>query len=114
MNEQANTNKSRDEIDPYIVCRTEGGQFQCALWALDQGQRALALFLTSEAATKYKLEAGLGEDWQIERPARDEIVRLIQQTVAAGIPYAVLDPDGQGAKRIFDLEQVLRSFDTGE
>lgn len=106
--------QSRDEIDPYLVAQVADGTLRCGLWALEDGQRALALFLTPDSAERYRQAAGLDETWEIRRPSREEIVRLLRHTLEAGIPYAVLDPDGQSAKRLFDLEQVLRSLDEAD
>lgn len=101
----------RDEIDPFILSRVSEGQFQCAVWSLAEGQRALALFLTPEAAQRYREAAGLGDEWRTHQPAREEIIQLLRHSVEAGIRYAVLDPGEESARRLFDLQHVLRSLD---
>ena len=108
-----NANESRsvvsDEIQPYVVYRIEGGQMECALWRFQDGQTALALFLTEESATLYRESAKLAAGWQIFRPEKDTTLReLLKGCIDAGIAFAVLDPDLEKAKRIFDLRAILQ------
>ncbi len=95
-----------DEIEPYIVYRLEGAHLQCALWQLQQGDKALALFLSGDSALAYTAAAEL-VGWQVLRPSRPALLELFQAHDQAGIRYAVLDPDGEKAKRIFDLRAIL-------
>jgi hypothetical protein len=96
-----------EDILPYVVCRPEGGQAECALWQLATGQRAVALFLSEDAATAYRAAAHPGPEWRIFRPAREALLQLLRAGYQSGILYAVLDPERDRAKRIFVLEQVL-------
>jgi len=98
-----------DEFLPYLVCRRQGEQLECALWTLADGPRTLALFLTEESARRYLEQTASPEGWQIFQPQRDDLLKILEVTVAAGVLYAVLDPHQGEAKRIFDLQQVLRS-----
>jgi hypothetical protein len=97
-----------DEIEPYVLYRVEGAQLECALWQLEQGDRALALFLSQAEAEAYREEAGLG-GWQVLRPSRDALRQLLQACADAGVRYAVLAPDRRQAKRLFDLRAVLEA-----
>ena len=96
-----------EEIEPYVVYRIEGAHLECALWQLQQGERALAVFLSADAAAAYRDAARLA-GWQVLRPGRDALRELVRAHVEAGVRYAVLDPDLAQAKRIFDLEAVLQ------
>ena len=96
-----------DEIEPYVVYRIDGEQIECAIWQIEDGRKALALFLSGDAATTYKDSAGLGAEWKIFRPARKVLLQLLDGGYQAGIGLAVLDPDLKTAKRVFDIRQVL-------
>jgi hypothetical protein len=96
-----------DEIQPYVVYRIDGGQMECALWQFRDGQKALALFLSGDAATSYRECANLGPDWKIFCPARDALLQLLKGCIQAGIVHAVLDPGLESAKRVFDIRAIL-------
>ena len=95
-----------EEIEPYVLYRVDGPQVECALWQLQQGEKALALFLSGDAALSYSAAAQLA-GWEVLRPDRPALLELLQAYVQAGVKYAVLDPDLQQAKRIFDLRAIL-------
>ncbi len=99
----------RDEIQPYIVFRINAGQAECATWQIAGGEKALAIFLTKEAATAYG--ASLGPGWRVARPPRDGLLELLRTSSAAGISFAALDPDRDKAKRVFDLREILAAVD---
>ena len=101
---------TKDELDPYLVYRVEGAQVECAVWQLKDGPTALALFLSSESATAYQLALGLGSEWKVFRPARAGLLQLVQAAVQNGILYAVLDPDLEKAKRVFDLQMIVAAL----
>jgi hypothetical protein len=103
------TNDVSDEIHPFVVYRIDGQQMECALWQFQDGQKALALFLSGDAATSYRASAKLGEEWKVFSPAREALLELLKGCHEAGIGYAVLDPDQEKAKRIFIIPQVLKS-----
>jgi hypothetical protein len=98
-----------DEIQPYVVYRIlpGGEQMECALWQFKDGQRALALFLSGDAATTFRESAKLGAEWKIFCPAREGLLELLKGCDAAGIGFAVLDPDQEKAKRIFNIHEIL-------
>jgi hypothetical protein len=96
-----------DELRPYIVYRVNGQQAECALWQLQEGQKALALFLSGDTATAYRDAGGLGDGWQVFRPGREALLQLLEASYQAGVVYAVLDPDRAQAKTVFDLKSVL-------
>jgi hypothetical protein len=97
-----------DEIDPYLVCRVEQGALECALWQMEQGERAVALFLTEESAQAYRQAAELA-DWLAVRPSREALLEVLSACHDRGINFAVLDPDQRQARRVFDLGAVLRA-----
>jgi len=108
MQAEGNVNGS-DEIQPYVVYRIEGEQMECALWQFTDGQKALAIFLSGDAATTYKAAAKLGAEWKIFCPAKDTLLRLLKECHEAGIHYALLDPDLEKAKRIFNIREILNA-----
>ena len=103
------TNDMSDEIKPFVVYRIDGKQMECALWQFKDGQKALALFLSGDAATSYRASANLGDEWKVFSPAREALLEMLKGCHEAGIGYAVLDPDQEKAKRIFSIPQVLKS-----
>jgi len=107
LNEDRNVN---DEIQPYIVYRIDGDQMECALWQFKDGQKALAVFLSGDAATSYRESANLGAEWKVFRPAKEALLQMLKGCHEAGIGYAVLDPDQEKAKRIFVIPDILKSL----
>lgn len=99
-----------DEIKPFVVYRIDGSQMECALWQLANGQKALAIFTSGDAATSYKGSANLGAEWKIFSPPRDSLLQMLKGCHEAGIGYAVLDPDLAKAKRIFNIHEILQSL----
>jgi hypothetical protein len=100
-----------EEIHPYLVYRIQGQQLECTVWGLSGGERAVALFLTPEAAHAYHAATRLGSEWKVFRPGKEALLQLLQACYRAGIHYAVLDPDLQQARQIFDLKQVLQAME---
>ena len=98
-----------DEIDPYIVYRLDGDEMECALWQTKEGEMALALFLSGDSALSYRQSANLGADWKIFRPAKPVLLQLLRACNHGGISYAVLDPDREKAKRIFDIAEIAKA-----
>lgn len=98
-----------DEIQPYVVYRIDGDQMEFALWQFKDGQKALALFLSGDAAMSYKTTAGLGEKWKMFCPAKDALLQMLKGCHESGIGYAVLDPDLEKAKRIFNIPEILNA-----
>jgi hypothetical protein len=96
---------STDELHPHLLYRTSGGQAEFATWRLNEGQEALALFTTAEAAGKYQAE--LGTAYALFQPPRDKLVAIFQACLAADIRLAALDPSGGGARTLFDLAQIV-------
>jgi len=96
-----------DDILPYVVYRIAGEQIECALWQFKDGPRALALFFSGDAATAYQAAANLGTEWKIFCPVREDLLQILKASYAAGIGFAVLDPDQDKAKRIFDIRTIL-------
>lgn len=102
----------RDEIEPFIVFRINGGQAECATWQAETGGKALALFLSAESAAAYRAAAGLTAGWQVVRPPRAGLLELLRAGRQAGIGMAVLDPDGGKARRVFDIAEILAAVDS--
>ena len=96
-----------DEIQPYVVYRIDGEQMECALWQFKDGQKDLALFLCGDAATSYRASANHGADWKIFCPTKEALLQMLKECHEAGIGYAVLDPDLEKAKRIFNIHEIL-------
>jgi hypothetical protein len=102
-----------DEIQPFLLVRADGGgRASCAVWQLRDGPRALGLFLTADSAAAYRAAAGLGPDWQTVRPPRDALLEMLRASHAAGIDYAVLDPDAAAARRLFSIPAILAAVST--
>ncbi len=101
-----------DELNPYLLYRIDGEQGDCALWQLQEGPRALALFLSEASASSYKYAAGLGGEWRILRPGRAPLIELMKTCFQQGIDYAVLDPSRDQAKRIFNIREILAAIDS--
>lgn len=98
-----------DEIQPYVVYRIEGEQMECALWQFKEGQKALALFLSGDAATTYRATANLGDEWKIFCPAKEALLQILKACHEGNVGYAVLDPDLEKAKRIFNIRDILNA-----
>ena len=96
-----------DEIEPYVVYRIEGEQMVCALWRIEDGREAIALFLSGDAATSYMESARLGAAWKIFRPAKEVLLRILNGGYRSGIGHAVLDPGLGTARRVFSIREVL-------
>jgi hypothetical protein len=98
-----------DEIQPYVVYRIDGAQIECALWQFKDGQKALALFLSGDTATTYRQAIDPAGEWKIFRPDRDALLQMLKACQEGGIAFAVLDPDLEKAKRIFDIAAILKT-----
>ena len=101
-----------EELIPYLVYRLCGEQMECAVWTLNEGHKALALFLSQESAEAFVKATDLGSDWKVLCPARADLLEILKQSTSAGIFLAALDPDDKEAKRLFDLREVVKT--TGE
>jgi hypothetical protein len=100
---------SADEVEPYVAYRLEGDKMNFALWPLDDGRRALALFLSAELARQHVHASADGPDWRIVRPAKADLLKVLEECWEAGILHAVLET-GQAEKHlIFDILEVLQA-----
>jgi hypothetical protein len=95
------------ELEPYVVYRLQNGQIECAIWQLQGGPGALALFLSGESAATYQQATHPGPEWKVLRPPRQGLLHLLRACYQAGILHAVLDPDREKARQVFDLKEVL-------
>jgi hypothetical protein len=99
---------SDPELEPYLVYRVAGDQLECAVWTLREGPRALALFQNGELADAYRHGLGLGEEWSVFRPGRNDLLTILRHCHETGITLAVLDPDHQQARRVFDIHAIVQ------
>lgn len=98
---------SSDEIEPYVAYQVEGDKMDFALWPLEDGGRALALFLTSEAARSYVGGVQLRGEWRIVRPAKPDLLKILEECWEGGVLKAVLDTGSEGRQVLFDIFEVL-------
>ena len=103
---------SAAELHPHLLYRTIGGQAEFATWRLEQGNEAVALFSTVEAAGKYQAELPAGSSYALFQPPRDKLLSIFQACLAANIRIAALDPSASGARTLFDLIQILAAANT--
>lgn len=96
-----------DEFEPYVLCRVEGGQLECALWSMPEGKSALALFRSDENAMTYRHALNLPDLWKVYRPSKVDLVQILKAGHESGVKHAVLDPDLESAKYVFVLKDVL-------
>src|ERR1051326_3056882 len=101
----------RDEIQPFILFRIAGGEAECATWQVESGEKALALFLSAESAEAYRSAAQLGAEWRVIRPPRAGLLELLRASDRAGVTLAVLDPNSERAKRVFNIRDILSAVD---
>ena len=99
-----------EDIIPYLVYRILGEEMECASWRLDEGPTALALFLSEDTAKAYIEAIGLDSEWKSFCPSRTDLIEILRQSTSSGIDLAVLDPDANQAKRIFDLREVVKTM----
>jgi hypothetical protein len=102
-----------DELSPYLLVRVREGRAEFAQWRVREGQDALALFLTADNATAYAKASLSGNGWQVVRPPRTSVLEVLRACHAAGITLAVLDPDGDKAKRAFPIGEILAAVGMG-
>ena len=98
-----------DELSPYMLVRVTAGRAEFARWRVKDGPDALALFLTADGATRYAAGAVSGPGWQVVRPPRSSVLEVLRACHAAGVTLAVLDPDGEQAKRVFPIGDILQA-----
>jgi hypothetical protein len=98
-----------DELNPYLLVRVRGGAAEFARWRVQDGPDALALFLTADAAMAYAGKTLSGPGWQVVRPPRASVLEVLRECYRAGVTLAVLDPDGERAKRVFPIGDILQA-----
>lgn len=103
-----------DELSPYLLVRVNAGRAEFARWRVKDGPDALALFLSSDTATTYAGKMLSGSGWQVVRPPRASVLEVLRACYAAGVTLAVLDPDGEQAKRVFPIGEILQAVGTIE
>lgn len=100
---------SADEIEPYVAYRLDGDRMSFALWPLDDGRRALALFLSVELAREHVRDEDGGPPWRIVRPTKPDLLKVLEECFEAGILNAVLETGEPGKHLIFDILEVLQA-----
>jgi hypothetical protein len=98
-----------DELNPYLLVRVRGAAAEFARWRVKDGPDALALFLTADGATAYAGKVLSGPGWQVVRPPRASVLEVLRECYKAGVTLAVLDPDGDQAKRVFPIGDILQA-----
>ena len=98
-----------DELSPYLVVRVRDGRAEFARWRVKEGADALALFLSADGAATYARRSVEGAGWQVVRPPRTSVLEVLKACYAAGVSLAVLDPDGEQAKRVFPIGEILQA-----
>ncbi|MCX7701194.1 MAG: hypothetical protein N2039_09980 [Gemmataceae bacterium] len=99
------------ELRPYILIRVADGVAECAMWQVQDGGQALAVFVSEESARRYRHEAQLSEDWRIVQPPQRGLLELLRTSQVAGITMAAVDPNGSRAVRVVSIEEILRAVD---
>lgn len=79
-----------------------------ALWRLDEGTLALAVFTDKAVAEQYAAEFAAQQPWKIASPEPVQAVRAIAECVRQGVIVAALNPAASKASRLFDLKAILR------
>lgn len=103
------TTGAPSELDPYLLVRVRDGRAEFARWRVHDGPDALAMFLTADGATAYARATLTGPGWQLVRPPRTSVLEVLRACYASGVTLAVLDPDGEKAKRVFSIGEVLQA-----
>ena len=104
------THHDDDEIEPFLIYRLQAGRLECALVPLDDGQSSLALFQRADAAEAYSKAAGLPAEWRVMRPAKADLLRILEHCLRSGVAHAVLDPGQDEGQRLFDLREVVTAL----
>ncbi|HUY92726.1 MAG TPA: hypothetical protein VMV10_28555 [Pirellulales bacterium] len=100
---------SADEVEPYVAYCLQGDKMNFALWPLEDGRRALALFLSVELAREHVRDADGSPEWRIVRPAKPDLLKVLEECWEAGILHAVLETGQPGEHLIFDILEVLQA-----
>lgn len=98
-----------DEIQPYLIFRIQGVHSEFALWQMKDGQRGICMFLSKESADIYRADFHQAAEWKTIQPDRGTLLEILKASIESGIRWAVLDPDQQKAKRIFDIDAIISS-----
>ena len=100
---------SSDEVEPYVAYRVDGDKMSFALWPLADGSQALALFLSVELAQGHVGGDPSAVDWRIVRPAKKDLLKVLEECWEAGILHAVLETGQADNHLIFDISEVLQA-----
>lgn len=98
-----------DEIEPFVAYRLEGDKMDFAVRPSADGARAIALFLTAEAARAFLDAAGPSDDWRIVRPTKRDLLKILEECWEAGALKAVLETEQEDKQILFDIFDVLQA-----
>ncbi|HEX7450104.1 MAG TPA: hypothetical protein VF306_21265 [Pirellulales bacterium] len=98
-----------DEVEPYVAYRLEGDKMDFALRPLADDGKALALFLSPEAARDFLEETGSPLAWRIVQPVKRDLLKILEECWEAGILHAVLDTNQPDRPILFDIFDVLQA-----
>ncbi len=101
-----------EELKPWLIFSNRDGQGILATWRLEKGETALAIFSTIEKAEQYR-QTHLAAEWEIIQPEPNQLVSILEVSLADKILYAVLDPSESDGRTLFPLEQIVQSAKSG-
>ncbi|MGH7193715.1 MAG: hypothetical protein ACREJM_09305 [Candidatus Saccharimonadales bacterium] len=101
--------RQNDEVEPYVAYRLEGDKMDFALRPLADGDKALALFLSAEAARDFLDETGSPLAWRIVQPVKRDLLKILEECWEAGILRAVLDTNQPDRPMLFEIFDVLQA-----
>jgi hypothetical protein len=96
-----------EDLRPHLLYRSEEDKAHFAIWRLEGGPQALAIFTTAETAAKYRAELDDPTAWTAYQPPRATLLEILTACLPEGIGLAALDPASGSARTLFDLAQVV-------
>lgn len=100
---------NENELQPWLIVQGQGDARSLAMWRLsDLDQPALALFSDAARAERYAT-AHIAIHWEVSQPARAALLHIMIECFQQQIKLAVLDPDQETARRVFNLRDVLKA-----
>ncbi|HQU43948.1 MAG TPA: hypothetical protein PK867_14110 [Pirellulales bacterium] len=98
-----------DEVEPFVAYRVDGDKMDFALWPVPNDERALALFISAEAARAFLDGVRTADEWRIVRPTKGDLMKILEECWEAGTLHAVLDTGQEGKQVLFDIFDVLQA-----
>ena len=97
-----------EDLRPHLLYRVESGKAHFAIWRLEGGPQALAIFTTADTAAKYRAELDTPDVWTAYQPPRATLLEILAACLPEGIGLAALDPAG-GSYNLGQVEQRSRA-----